>query len=305
MNYRFQVHYYFEDDSHAMNAFVRNRAEKDLLEAIKRLSEVLEEEIRIETEAYQEGGLKELFLIGFGTAALHYLSPSINGLITHYFIRDAEIESLDKRIKEETLKNLQLDNAIKEQELQKAFEDRQVIRHVSNYYKNIDNYEKVVKIGFRDIESGTKEYCVEKKFFKNFVLLDNTTVTDDDDATIEIVSPVLKEGKFKWRGRYLNEKIDFSMGDSKFKEDVIKGKYKFSNGSQIYCQLQISVTYDDFGDEKRKSYSVRKVYGTQDLGSDELRLRDSGLKKQKQKWLKEHQRSLFDFENKNEEKGDK
>ncbi|MBK6957738.1 MAG: hypothetical protein IPH22_04495 [Nitrosomonas sp.] len=65
LSQRFQVHYYFDDESHSMNAFVRNRAEKDLLEAVKRVTELLEAPVEIETEAYQQGGLVEVLFIGW------------------------------------------------------------------------------------------------------------------------------------------------------------------------------------------------------------------------------------------------
>lgn len=40
---------------------------------------------------------------------------------------------------------------------------------------------------------------------------DDEVISQDNDAMIEIISPVLKEGKYKWRGKYHNEKIDFSL----------------------------------------------------------------------------------------------
>lgn len=48
-----------------MNAFIRNKAEKDFLEAVKRIGELLDSELKIETEAYKEGGLKELIVIAW------------------------------------------------------------------------------------------------------------------------------------------------------------------------------------------------------------------------------------------------
>ena len=135
---------------------------------------------------------------------------------------------------------------------------------------------------------------MERKDFKISILHDDTTMSEDDDAMIEIISPVLKEGKYNWRGRYKNEKIDFSMADSKFKQEVIEGKHKFSNGSLINCHLEIKVTFDEFGDEKSRTYRVLQVFGTQELEIGELKLREAGKKRNQQKWLDEHQKSLFD-----------
>ena len=293
---KFELHYYLKDNSHAMNAFVRNKAEKDFLEAVKRIGDLLDSELKIETEAYQEGGLIEILAIVLPT--LHYLSPALNDIITHYATKDTQAETLDKKIKEATLQNLELDNQQKtleiEEQIEKKLNDKLVQKYISNFYKKIDAYEKVEKIGYRNLENDEDEYIVERKDFKNFILHDDTTMSEDDDAMIEIISPVLKEGKYNWRGRYKNEKIDFSMADSKFKQEVIEGKHKFSNGSLINCHLEIKVTFDEFGDEKSRTYRVLQVFGTQDLEIGELKLREAGKKRNQQKWLDEHQKSLFD-----------
>lgn len=298
---KFQIHYYFDDESHSMNAFVRNKAEKDMLEAIKQVGILLDSELSLETEAYQEGGLKEIILIGFlATGVANFLAPSINNIITHYFIKDAEDRQLDKKIKQETLKGLELDNEKKEQELEKEItlklEDKHTIRYVSNFYTKIINYEKVQKIGFKDIENNEEEYIVDRQYFKNFILEDNKEIIEDENATVEIISPILKEGRFKWRGIYSADKIDFSMGDSGFKEEVINGKHTFSNGSFIECKLQITITYDEFGDEKRKDYSVKEVYAVQALAHGDVKIRESGRKKKRKEWVEEHQGSLFNLD---------
>ncbi len=297
---KFELHYYLKDNSHAMNAFVRNKAEKDFLEAVKRIGELLDSELQIETEAYQEGGVIE-YLTFSGVVvvgALKYLAPALNDIITHYATRDTQTENLDKKIKEATLQNLELDNQQKtleiEEQIEKKLNDKLVQKYISNFYKKIDAYEKVEKIGYRSLENNEDEYIVERKDFKSFILHDDTTISEDEDAMIEIISPVLKEGKYNWRGRYKNEKIDFSMADSKFKQEVIEGKHKFSNGSLINCHLEIKVTFDEFGDEKGRSYRVLQVFGTQELELGELKLREAGKKRNQQKWLNEHQKSLFD-----------
>ena len=293
---KLEVHYYLTSGSHSMDAFVRNKAEKDLLDALRKIGELLDNELDIETEAYQEGGLKELILIGF-LGTLHYLSPAINDIVVHYMTKDAVSEELDKKIKEKTLIKLQLDNISKikdiEEDIDNKLDNKLVQKYVSNFYKRVNDYKKVQKIGFKDIEKGIDEVIVERKYFKNFILEDNTTLEEDDDAIIEIISPVLKEGKYNWRGKYKDEKVNFSMGDYKFKQEVIEGKHTFLNGSFILCQLQIKTTFDEFGDEKQKKYSVQKVYGIQELELGELKLRESGKKKKQDKWFNEHCPSLF------------
>lgn len=289
---KFQIHYYFDDVSHSMNAVVRNRAEKDLLEAIKRVGEITEQEFQIESQAYGEGGLIEtLVLIGAGVKVAEFLSPSINGVIQHYFTRDKEFDALQKQKLSQEIRGIELDNEKKELELQQLFEDKQAQRNVSSYYKKIEGYSKVKSIGFKSGDSA--ELIVRREQFKDFILVDDTTILEDDNAEIEIISPVLKEGRYKWRGKYLGEPIDFSMGDAKFKDDVIHCRHSFSNGNTIHCHLQITITYDEFGDEKRKSYSVRKVYGVKYHDEVFTRMRPSGIKKKRDDMEKEHTQSLF------------
>lgn len=293
---KLEIHYYLKNDSHSMDAFIRNKAEKDLLEALRKIGELLDSELQIETEAYQEGGLKEVIL--YGGIILGFLSPSINDIIVHYVTKDAVTEELDKKIKQETLKSLKLENRQKElaleEKIDKKLDNKIVQKYISNFYKKINDYKKVDKIGFKDLINNSDEIIVKREFFKNFILEDIEVNEEDDDAKIEIISPVLKEGKYKWRGKYKSEKIDFSMGDSKFKEEVIEGKHIFSNGSLILCHLNIKTTFDEFGDEKRKNFSVKKVYGTQELSLSEIKLRESGKKKKQDKWFDEHCPSLFD-----------
>ena len=163
-----QIHYYFDNESHSMNALVRNRAEKDLLDAIRRVGELTGHELVIETQAYREGGLIEILAVVVPT--LHYLSPSINGLIQYYFTRDKEIDELQKKKLVQEVRKLELDNQIKDTELQQLFDDKQAIRHVSNYYKRIDGYPKVTRIGFKRSED-TKEIVVYREQFQDFILM--------------------------------------------------------------------------------------------------------------------------------------
>lgn len=293
---QFQVHYYFDDESHSMNAFVRNRAEKDLLEAVKRILELTNIASEIETEAFNEGGLIETLsiIVPSVSAIIAFLSPSINEILKFHFTKS----KTDDSIKEETLKSLKLDNAIKELDYEakfvKALDDKLVRKHVSNYYSRIIGYEKVEKVGFKNLNIKSDEIVIPRSKFKEFILIDDKTVTEDDDAEIEIISPVLKEGTFSWRGAYKDDRIDFSLGDAKFKSEVINGQHQFANGFVMNCLLQITTTFDEFGDEKRRGYSVRKVYAIKENGSNSYTLRPLGYKK------KENfdQKPLFDKEEK-------
>lgn len=136
-----------------------------------------------------------------------------------------------------------------------------------------------------------EEKIVKRDEFSNFIVSEDKKKEIVEEAEIEIISPVLKEEKYKWKGLYLGEKIDFSMGDSKFKDNVIEQRYIFKNGTLIKCQLEISVVFDEFGKEVRKTYSVKKVYeyGTKD---EIMSLTNLG-KKRKRSIDKENEPNLF------------
>ncbi|WP_297578496.1 hypothetical protein [uncultured Helicobacter sp.] len=51
----FVIHYYLQDNSHSMNAFVRNQLEQEVLKTIQSLAHILEVDIQIESQAYEEG----------------------------------------------------------------------------------------------------------------------------------------------------------------------------------------------------------------------------------------------------------
>ena len=161
--------------------------------------------------------------------------------------------------------------------------EQKLARPISNYYAKIEKYEKIRAVGFGN--EVNNEYVVQRDEFRDFILIDDKEEEVDDDASIEIISPVLKEGRYKWRGIYKNESIDFSMGDSKFKNDIIDGRYDFGNGSFINCQLFITKTYDEFGNEcKNRSYRVAKVYETKRDILNNWVATNKGIKKQKNKF---------------------
>ena len=60
---KIELHYFFSDDSHTMDATIRNKCEHEILEIIKHVGDILNIELDIETEAYLEGGLKEWWSI--------------------------------------------------------------------------------------------------------------------------------------------------------------------------------------------------------------------------------------------------
>lgn len=85
-------------------------------------------------------------------------------------------------------------------------------------------------------------------FIKFIQASNNLPVEPIEDARIEIVAPVLKEGDYKWKGAYDGQAISFTMGDEVFKSSVLLGDVSFQHGSTIECVLNIHRKFDEVGE---------------------------------------------------------
>ncbi|ELD5381774.1 hypothetical protein QQC38_001640, partial [Campylobacter jejuni] len=240
----------------------------------------------LESQAREEGGLKENIIICLIGSALCYFAPAVNNILTFYLTEQNKLQNADLKLKEEELKNKKTQNEY----IKKIEENHKIYRLLSNFYKKVENYEKIKKIGYQF--NNSNELIIEREQFKSFIIEENKDIETIEEAEIEIISPVLKEGKYKWRGIYNGEKIDFSMGDSGFKNAVIRQEYNFINGTTINCQLEISKTFDDYGEEIKTSYRVKKVYSIQ--ANDISKITKFGQKRRKQK-EESLEPTLFDF----------
>ena len=60
---KLELHYYLSGESHSMDAFVKNKAEAELLKVFKEISDILKLDLSFEIEALTEGGIKEFIKI--------------------------------------------------------------------------------------------------------------------------------------------------------------------------------------------------------------------------------------------------
>lgn len=291
---KLELHYWFSNDdkTHTMDAVVRNRCEHELLQIVSTISKELNVHIKVETEAYDEGGLVEFYTF-LGTAegqaimALANLAISTLGvLLSRIPLKKAKLDKLEQELNiEEKRLNIEaqkLNIALLKQEL----EDKKinstniniekveyilntnikVLKHKSNFYKILNNYPKVKRISTVKTDEQKKSLeepnFVERKDFEKFILeSDNLEPLPDDNATIEIISPVLKKGKYKWKGIYnkLGSVIEFSMKDKEFKDNVVEEGIPFKNGTFIDCIMEIERKIDDLGNIFNSNYSVLTV----------------------------------------------
>lgn len=278
---KIELHYIFGDDSHSMDAVLRNSTERELLSIIEQISKELDIPINIESFAYAKGGLKEYFGIVVDKVKNNqFLSGIIAGIIisvlSHYATKDYEKEALEQEKLQLEIQKLKIE--LKEEKEDKTKEDIiqnaaflfnndiKIIKHRSNYYKKLNNYPKITKISTLVFDNNDKptdlKSEVERKDFENFIIQsDELKPIMDDDAIIEIISPVLKKGRYKWKGVYLknNEPISFYMKDTEFKQHVVSDAIPFQNGSQIRCELEIERKVNEIGEVENHSYSVLLV----------------------------------------------
>ncbi|WP_139278152.1 hypothetical protein [Pseudozobellia thermophila] len=175
--------------------------------------------------------------------------------------RKLNIKTLKKELKQKEPEQITIEN------LNLIIDSNpKILKHLSNYYKQLYNYPKVKKISTSKL-SENKTKIEEPKFisrtdFDKFVIESDDLESEiDENATIEIISPVLKKGKYKWKGVYgkSGEPIDFYMKDKVFKQSVIAEGIEFKNGTFIDCILEKSRKINEVGEIYTSSYSVLTV----------------------------------------------
>ena len=139
----------------------------------------------------------------------------------------------------------------------------------SNFYEVLKGCPKVTRVSLRELNekdrprSGSLE--VRRERFDIFILRSGDLPTvKDEKARIEIISPVLKDGKYRWKGIYDKggEIIDFYMRDEEFKTQMFDEKISFSSGMCIDCVLEISRRLSELGEVTPVAYTVITVIRT-------------------------------------------
>lgn len=179
-------------------------------------------------------------------------------------LQNENIELQNKKLNEQLNQN-QIEEANKQiKDVSRKIENNIVIKkRRSNFYEQLTNYEKIDKVSFRIEDKNNNsisENFIKKQNFNRFILHSDVIEPQSiNNAKIEIISPVLKKGYYKWTGIYENEPIPFLMKSTEFKELVQKGQVEFKNGFTISCELQINKKVDNEGITKITGYEVLRV----------------------------------------------
>jgi hypothetical protein len=218
-----ELHYWLNDKSHTMDAFIHNECETEFLGILKEIANTFGVQISVETEPLANGGIRRYFkvvsknenskalimtalIINLAGAILFTpITSAISEVTKHVvdgFFEDPELKALEKEKRKAEIENLKVDTEYKRQKLNVNVK---IVRKRSNFFQKLDSTPKVNQISLTFKNDNKKqisnELFVNKAEFKNYVLasdkLDPETV---DNALIEIISPVLKKGEYKWEG---------------------------------------------------------------------------------------------------------
>ena len=310
-----QLHYWLKDGSHSMDAFVHNKCDAEFLGVINEIATIIGVEVSIETQPLEDGGLIRWFkfelngkskkdaiilavVIAIITGVLTTpvttaLSEVTKELIEKVF-EDPEIKKLEKEKLKLEIENLKRDLQLKNHEIS---ENNRIKKRRSNFYEKAESYQKIEKISFLLANDQkqfiAKEQTIERYQFQDFVIFsDDLDSVVNENAIIEIISPVLKKGPFKWTGIYNGESIDFRMKSNEFKTLVQSGKVEFKNGSSIDCFLEIRRKIDTEGNEKVVGHDVHRV--NKYFDNDKPIETPEGKFHRKKKEADENQLSLYD-----------
>lgn len=278
-----ELHYWLNDGTHTMDAHAFNKCEYEFLGILRELSNSLRIKVDVEVEPLKEGGIrawfklyrdnKDTIKVAFLTflfteilctppkTALEYLTQEV----LEQVFEDQEIKKLEK---EKKIVELKLDIARIKAETEllcKNIDENKIQKKRSNYYESANQCKKIEKISFVATDSTKgKEYVHRDVFAKDFPLYimtsDDLDPDQDDNAIIEIISPVLKKGNYQWLGIYQGEVVQFKMKSNEFKTMVLTGQVPFKNGSSITCLLVRNKKIDNNGDVKISGYEVIEVY---------------------------------------------
>jgi len=278
-----QFHYYFKDKSHTIDSILRNECEKEILHIFKEISETLGLELHLETFPTEEGGFKETWnFLGKNSAQITLIVSVAAIIISRFPVENKELTKLQ-------IENLKLDNEVKRKELEKLnldfiqdsdeITEQTLIDSVelinknykiswrkSNLYRKLNNYIKIDSVEVLRLQKqkpvGSPRKIPKNNFSKFILNSDELPVLEIEKAIIDVISPAIKPGKFRWKGFYNNEIINFLMDDFNFKSQVLKGDIHFSNKFSIEVEMYQNRKINQDGNINITNSVVNKVFAT-------------------------------------------
>lgn len=272
-----ELHYYFYDDSHEIDAIFRNECEKELLVLFLEVINDLDFRIKVEAVPPKEGGFVEVWkFINENKEIINIVLTIINLILTRYPVKNKKLDKLQ-------IENLELDNLLKKEELKKLgivdfksvdsntldkiieflTKNYKIIWRRSNFFKKLTLNKDIKNIAINKLYNfipSPDETVLRLGDYEQFILF-NEEIPDikNQEVSIDLISSVLKNGNFPYKGFLNSQIINFIMEDEKFKKLVFEGQIPHTNKVKIKVILNHARKIDDTGLIKITKYYVSKV----------------------------------------------
>ncbi len=306
---KLQLHYWFSDKTHTMDALVHNKCERELLEIAKVVAKLCGVAITVETEPSGKGGLKDWLTIAaksptktrvskivmVNTLVVACVATPAHASILH--LVDALLSDLmaDEQLNELQRRQLEQLKADTINQLPLLEQNSIIKKRRSNFYDLLRKYQKVKSVSVA-LTDGSKKPIIKDQLivrddFKKFIVSSGLlTPQIVENAQIEIISPVLVKGRHKWKGMFNGLPISFTMKSEEFMAMVQLGKVEFKSGSSITCRLEIERKINGVGVETIIGYNIIGVGSYSENGKVETA---EGKQKPKETTLSKKQLDLF------------
>jgi len=268
--YKLELHYYLKNNSHALDAMTRNKCEHEYLSLVLEIARLLDIDIDIISLPSEEGGFREYWdVLGKNSGQITVVLALIAIIISLVPNRnDLKVERLENEIKnlKEQINNINNEKVKREMIVNlsvKINQTSKIANYKSNFYDTLQNDSKIEFIDTSVYANGQiieKSHKIKRDEFPKFIINKNKLPVEIiENAKIEIISPVMRQGRYRWKGIYKGETIDFYMLDKNFKSAVLNNKIDFNSSFFIECRLEIKKMIDDLGNIKIKSYYATLV----------------------------------------------
>jgi len=278
-----ELHYWLNDGTHAMDAYIFNKCEYEFLGIVNELASMLKIKVDVEVGPLEEGGIRAWFKFyrekkdAVKLAVLIYLLTEllctplrttieyVTKEVIERVFEDSEIRLLEKERKKAELYWDIAKIKVETESLCKNLDENKIQKRRSNYFESASKCKKIDKITVTGTDSHKENVYFSKDIlaadFVQYIMTSDELEPDEDvNAVIEIISPVLKKARYQWLGIYLGEVIQFKMKSKDFRDMVLTGQVPFKNGSSITCLLIRHKKIDNQGDVKITGYEVLEVY---------------------------------------------
>jgi len=305
---KIELHYWFNDDSHSMNAVVFHKCGHEFLCIANELANKLNINVEIEILPLENGGLRSWFKFK-SNDKLDLKKALIIYILTNVFFTPitTSVDELTRRtigsffespeikeLKAEKVKvQLIYDIAKLEHDLlqlSNTIDENLIKKRKSNYFESLSDCRKVQEVSISvtdDQKHVIHEQKIARDSFDEYIMFSDELEPEvNESAVIEIVSPVLKKGKYKWVGIFNGEVIQFNMKSNEFKTLVQKGEIEFKNGTSINCTLITFKKINNEGAIKIKGFDVTMVneyfYNNTPVETPEGRIKRQKIEAEKQ-----------------------